>query len=110
MTHNASLSIYRDLTNASNLSSSASYDGAAIAESFRKGLQVSTATLNNISAIEILTIKRFIVESIGYFLKLIKIDNPAENRSGDSNMYGDEGSQSQTPVAVSRPLRRFRDV
>ena len=83
---------------------------SAIAESFRKGLLVSTATLNNISAIEILTIKRFIVESLGYFLKLIKIDNNTENRVPDSNMYGDEGGQNQAPVAVSRPLRRFRDV
>ena len=73
---------------------------AAIAETCRGGNKISKVALINICAIEILTIRRFIVESLGYFAKLMtKVE---EVPIGD-----DRSAPAQN---TGRPLRRFRNT
>ena len=59
--------------------------------------------LPNISALEILAMRRFFVESLRTFKKLVKPD-PSQEAAGG---YGDSGGGGR-PAAAARTLRRFR--
>jgi|MDTB01.2.fsa_nt_gb GINS complex subunit 2 len=62
---------------------------------------VPNVGLTNISAIEILAVRRFLAESLATFKKLVRPDPSREAASG----YDDESSSRQ---AAPRRLRRFR--
>ena len=86
-----------------------------MAEKVHDGKKVVTAGLSNIGAIEVLSIRRFFVESMASFEQLtsvsdagsssnIIVDNQGIGLFNSQNDYG--GAVASTSVA--RPLRTFR--
>lgn len=72
----------------------------------RQGRMVSSASLINISSIEVLTIRRFLVESLAAMYRLIKVDESSEDTRGNNDF--DRPTESRQQASTVRPLRRFR--
>jgi hypothetical protein len=76
----------------------------AMAGLVRQGHIVNSVSLINIASIEILTIRRFLVESLATMHRLT--DDPSGARSGNTSSQDRVDNSRQAPAA--KPLRRFR--
>ena len=73
----------------------------------RQGRIVSSAGLTNIASIEVLTIRRFLVESLATMYRLIKVDESSQEVRGGADF--DQPQEGRQQVSIARPLRRFRN-
>ena len=77
-----------------------------MANAVRQGNIITSINLKNIASIEILTIRRFLLESLAAMYRLIKIDDTSETSNSGSQSQDRSADNRQTTAA--RPLRRFR--
>jgi hypothetical protein len=77
-----------------------------MANAVRQGNIITSINLKNIASIEILTIRRFLLESLAAMYRLIKIDDTPETSRNNSQSQDRDTDNRQNNAA--RPLRRFR--
>lgn len=77
-----------------------------MANAVRQGNIITSINLKNIASIEILTIRRFLLESLAAMYLLIKIDDTPETSRSNSQSQDRDADNRQNNAA--RPLRRFR--
>jgi hypothetical protein len=80
------------------------YYPIAMAGLVRQGHIVNSVSLINIASIEILTIRRFLVESLATMHRLT--DDPSGARNANNSSQDRIDNSRQAPAG--RPLRRFR--
>jgi len=81
-----------------------------LSQQVNAGDKVMNTQMNNVSAMEVLTVKRFLVESLSMLRELSTLDVDRERQRGNRGGAADQamGNQLEVGAVGGRKLRRFR--
>lgn len=81
----------------------------SLSQQVNKGDKVVSTQLNNVSAMEILTVKRFLAESLSMLRELSTLNEERERQQTRATLDQSMGNQLEVGAVGGRKLRRFRN-